>query len=73
MLRWGRCLARSVALRGLPEVHAALAAALYVARPDEVMVAEEEWAKAVALDRRYEDPHWVRVWAEGGPWMDVIG
>mmetsp|Transcript_15901 Transcript_15901/g.49980 ORF Transcript_15901/g.49980 Transcript_15901/m.49980 type:complete len:144 (-) Transcript_15901:122-553(-) len=49
-----------VVLQGYPEVHAALAAALYVERPDEISRAESEWETATAYDSRYADVAWVR-------------
>ncbi|PNW89022.1 hypothetical protein CHLRE_01g055151v5 [Chlamydomonas reinhardtii] len=48
-----------VALRGAAEVHAALAALLYVERPSLALRAEEEWAIACSFDKRYSDPAWV--------------
>ena len=42
-----------VAVRGNPEVHAALAAVLYAERPDELDLAEEQWDIATEFDTRY--------------------
>ena len=48
-----------VSLRGLAEVHAALAALLYVERPLQLSRAEEQWELATAFDKRYNDTQWV--------------
>lgn len=48
-----------VALRGSPEVHAALAVVLHAERPNQVTRAEEQWERATEFDRRYEDVEWV--------------
>lgn len=46
-----------VALRGAPEVHAALAAMTYDA--GRVSQAEQQWDIATEFDTRYKDPEWV--------------
>jgi hypothetical protein len=47
-------------IRGNPETHAALAAALYAERPNQRWRAEQQWDIAVEFDSRYQDPAWVR-------------
>lgn len=46
-----------VALRGAPEVHAALAVMAYDA--GRIAQAEQQWEIATEFDKRYEDPEWV--------------
>jgi len=46
-----------IALRGAPEVHAALAAMAYDA--GRIAQAEQQWEIATEFDKRYEDPEWV--------------
>lgn len=49
-----------VSLRGSAQVHAALAALLYVERPSLAFRAEEEWDISQEFDKRYTDIEWVR-------------
>ncbi|KAG0558855.1 hypothetical protein KC19_10G059200 [Ceratodon purpureus] len=49
----------SLSLKGYPEVHAALAAALYADKHAPVP-AEQQFTFATLLDRRYTDPSWVK-------------
>lgn len=46
-------------LRGLAEVHAALACMIYAEKPREVSYAEEQWDLASEFDTRYSDVQWV--------------
>mmetsp|Transcript_10638 Transcript_10638/g.21047 ORF Transcript_10638/g.21047 Transcript_10638/m.21047 type:complete len:285 (-) Transcript_10638:718-1572(-) len=49
-----------VALRGLAEVHAALASVLYVERPERLAFAELQWDIASEFDSRYSSVVWVK-------------
>lgn len=49
-----------VALRGLAEVHAALASVLYVERPERLAFAELQWDIASEFDSRYASVAWVK-------------
>lgn len=49
-----------VALRGNPEVHAALAVILYNERPLARLQAEQQWDIAMEFDQHYENVDWVR-------------
>ena len=49
-----------IALRGNPEVHAALASIVYKERPQRVAFAELQWDIATEFDTRYFDINWVR-------------
>ncbi len=49
------------ALRGYAEVHAALASVLWVERPGQRDRAEQQWAIAMAFDKRFADPEFVAV------------
>lgn len=46
-------------MRGYPEVHAALAAVLYVERPAQRLRAEQQWDIALEFDSGYQDSEWV--------------
>lgn len=46
-------------LRGLAEVHAALASIIYAERPSEVSYAEQQFDLASEFDSRYLDVKWV--------------
>ncbi|KAJ9521794.1 hypothetical protein QJQ45_024659 [Haematococcus lacustris] len=48
-----------VSLRGAAEVHAALAALLWVEKPGLAFRAEQQWAVAREFDTRYSDVAWV--------------
>lgn len=48
-----------VTLRGYAEVHAALAAVLYVERPSLLQSAETQWEIAMEFNRQFSDPQWV--------------
>lgn len=50
---------QEVAMRGYPEVHAALAAVLYAERPAQRLRAEQQFDIAVEFDSRYQDANWV--------------
>lgn len=49
-----------VNLRGLSEVHAALASLLYSERPGQINRAEEQWDLALSFDTRFANLDWVR-------------
>jgi hypothetical protein len=51
---------QEVAMRGSPEVHAALAAMLYAERPPQRFRAEQQFDIAVEFDRRFESADWVQ-------------
>jgi hypothetical protein len=48
-----------VSMRGNPELHAALAAVLWVERPNQRFRAEQQFDIAVEFDGRYADTAWV--------------
>ena len=48
-----------VSLRGLAEVHAALASIVYSERPNEIAYAEQQFDLASEFDGRYMDVEWV--------------
>lgn len=48
-----------VSLRGYAEVHAALAAILYVERPALLEVAEQQWEIGQEFNKSFADPQWV--------------
>eukprot|EP00775_Hariotina_reticulata_P011180 gene11180-11330_t len=49
---------QEVAMRGYPEVHAALAAVLYAERPAQRLRAEQQFDIALEFDSRYQDASW---------------
>lgn len=53
------CPALQVSLRGYAEVHAALAAMLWVERPALRQAAETQWEIAMEFNQRFADAEWV--------------